>query len=430
MIMKKKVLIVVDSYFREYLPALFLQNTINSAGIDCRITSKFSLGVTYNKFRPDILILPKLHKMPHLAEIKKNTRIILLTAESFTGVKEGIPVYTKLWDIDKADYCFTWGSFDREAYKELNLFPKDRTITTGNPAIEHWYYPGKKPKSKKRIGIATSLRALTHSSASQNPISQIISLEDNGTSGFFDPPNHAESWVAFEAAWLRIIYDIVRDFKDYEISIRPHPLENKEHYEIYKKFHPNLSISKHSSISEWVQEIDYMLSFVSTSQLDAHVNGVRVISMRKLFPDSVMNYVTQSLTAMFKDDFPEPKNYQELREILVNYPATSNKLNAFLLDVFNFPTDKPSQNILGEIQKILKDDCPPAASRKVSLKPMHAFFSALPWGAELLLLFKDIKNYFLGTENVAVSYCPHRFSRNREIKKRVAIISTRSSSLP
>lgn len=415
--MKPKILIVIDSHNREYLPSLYLKHALEGESLECKITSKYSLGISYNNFKPDFVIIPKIHKIPHLSEIKKSSKVILMTAESFTGMKESIVSYTKLWETQNIDFCFSWGTFDKAVYEEIKLFPNVPTFVTGNPIIEPWYLNKKKEGGKKKIGITTSLRSMTHLAASQNPIEQIISMEDNGASGFFDPPNHAESWIAFEAAWLRIIYDLMKEFKSYEISIRPHPLEKKEYYQKFKDINPNVTISEHATINEWLDDVDFLLSFLSTSQLDAHVRGIKVISIKNLFPKSIIEGIPASLSAIFANFFPEPKDLNEVKSLIDSYVIKSSKIDTFLLDTFNYPTEKPSKKIVQQIKLLASSHVCNKVNRKVKLKPLQEFMSYLPMGAELFILLKDFKSTYLKGEKVAVSFCAHKILRNQKFKK-------------
>ena len=203
------------------------------------------------------------------------------------------------------------------------------------------------------IGLAMSLRALTHINATRNIIELIASMEKIGAGAFFDPPFHAESWIAFEAAWIRLIIQVIEAFPQKIFSIRPHPLEDKDLYKILERY-SNVRVSSAGSMVDWLDEIEVMITVLSTSQLDAYLRGVAVISLYELLPKEIVSSLPKAQLTGLDDHFPNPRTFDELEIFLVRKWERIDYFDKFAKDVFSFPSrNRPSENICKYLETVI-----------------------------------------------------------------------------
>ncbi|NUM88394.1 MAG: hypothetical protein HUU37_04235 [Bdellovibrionales bacterium] len=417
-----RVLIAIDSHKREYIAMRLLQDALRSEGIEAHLCSRYILRRAFNRFKPHAVIIHSSHKVPELPHIHKYAHIVLLQAESCTGNERAIlslaspEVFDARFDL--VDLRYSWGKFDQELLQTRRAFPNADLALTGHPISEVWYSKSqcrKIPSEKKVVGITTSLRAMTHISGGiRNPVALIQHIEANGPSGYFDPPHHAESWVAFESAWLRIVGDLIRELSGkYKIFLRPHPLENVELYRFLEKKY-GVTVHNEEDIGAWLDRIDVLLSYLSGSQIDAHVKGVRVVSIRRLFPQFIQDRIPEMLKLEHDGYYPAPASYQELLEMLRSPVAPDHRLDRFIENVFHYPSKtRPSVAIAAHLKEWL-------ATRKEKKAPFRPFPEnplvrllalILPID-DLSLIWREAKGRITGRETIALSFCRHKFLRN------------------
>ena len=143
-----RVLIVIDAVGREYLAAKLVAEELNERGIKAALCSKLALTMTYNRFKPDVVILPKTHKIKFLNLIHQQSVVLLAQAESFLGSVEAYESFSKFIAVDFVDGICCWGNVDYDYYIGNPRFSNIDVQLTGHPIIEFWYGDPVKVKSK------------------------------------------------------------------------------------------------------------------------------------------------------------------------------------------------------------------------------------------------------------------------------------------
>jgi surface carbohydrate biosynthesis protein len=411
---KLKVLLVIDVYKREYKGMLKLKRELTSRGAKVSLISRHVVEYAFNQVKPDIVILPKSHKINFIEHIHKHAYVILLQAESFSGSGESLVTFSKQgWKTDCIDMVFTWGEYDTKIYKSEGIFKHQVMKITGHPMIEDWYNKKEAKEgfdTKKVIGISTSLRAMTHDSAVKSFVTNVCHVEENGASGFFESPYHAEAWVAYEACIIRLIYNIIKMYPENRIMIRPHPTESIDAYNFLKGM-GNVSVCNSLSIFDWFSEIDVLLSYMSTSQLDAYVYGLHVITLK----DAIPLHVQEGIPKYYKQLdhlFPSFTSVDDLGKIINTGYRPNSEIDLFLENVFNYPNGgRASRNISNYIFGELDLDF--IFKNKRKFRPINVkHFRFVPnffRKDHVLMLVRDFRDIFLGVnDNVGGSYCLHR----------------------
>ena len=412
---KKIVLILIDSYPREQVAAERLRAALLDKGLNVEFCDRRLLEYAATRINPDAIILPKLHKVPQIEpDILSNTKVYLMMAESFTGATAGMKTYyttlASKWWLERLDGIFCWGQVDFDETRLHIINKGTRLHLTGHPITQAWLnQPVMAPdgsrdaaKKPKTIGITSSLRFFTHEQRPDRFIDAVVSLEDASSSGFFDPPNHCEGWIAYEACFIRVLHNIFTINTDIQFKIRVHPNETVDEYRAFEKRFSNVSVSKGGAFKDWLSGVDIMLSSYSTSMLDAAVYGRPVYSLSGLFPDFVRNLIPSGIAGM---EFV--KHFPELKEMDLSCLAQSDSVRndaevaKFLKSVFNIPSQESASEQISSIISADLDSKQANTARRII--PIEKICS----------LYMDLRSGFADN----VYYKPHRFLRNRKLKK-------------
>ena len=416
-----RVLLVVDSFDREFLAMRLTTAALEKRGVEVRLCSRPILGMTFNRFRPDVVVLPKTHKIVGLDAIHRSSAVVLVQAESFVGSEDSFKYLSAHLRKEYVDLVCCWGPFDHDFYTQNTVFPADRVHVTGHPMIESWYLPTAAQKtsfSSPVVGITSSLRAFTHKAHGSriNPFKSIIGIEEVGDSGYFLPPYHAEDWVAFEASWVRIVYQLIKENPDIRFRLRPHPLENPVHYKEYERF-PNLMVDSRGHIAEWLTSLDALCSSFSGSMLDGYFRRIPVVSIRNLIPARILAGIHPSIPDIpHEKHFVAPDTLAGVRNELHKPWHAIPEIDALGKRVFNFPDEKrPSERLADTIVR----HAPAICKAKSAFVPLpESRFERLcgpfSWSPDLRLAMLDWRDMVKHTNITATTYGRHRFLQNRK----------------
>jgi surface carbohydrate biosynthesis protein len=424
-----RVLLVIDSFDREYLSMRLLQSALRRRGVDARLCSRVVLGMSFNRFKPQVVVIPKTHKIVGLETIYRSSVVVLAQAESFSGSRNAFLHFSTSIKKEFVDIVNCWGEFDRDIYLEKGLFSPDQVVVNGHPITESWYLSSRISTniSNPVVGIAMSIRAFTHKAngPNANPVECVINAEDVGDSGYFLPPYHAEDWIAYEASWIRVVYQLIKENRDIRFVIRPHPLENSKLYEVFTRL-PNVQINSHGHISEWLSTIDVLCSAFSTSMLDAYFRKIPVVSIKKLIPNRILTCIHPAQTGIPHDaHFAAPDTFPDLRSLLHKVWRPISELDTLGRQVYNFPHERrPSEGLAETIVH-----CSPSLfeNKKAFERVQEGFFERLcgpfGWSPDLRLVLLHLRDMVGHTNITAAAYGRHRILRNRKYSSLVKQIS-------
>lgn len=378
------------------------------------------MAMTYNRFRPDVVVLPKTHKIVGLGEIHRGSVVILAQAESFVGSEDSFKYLSGNLKKEFVDLVCCWGPFDYDFYTNNGMFPPERTFITGHPIIDSWYLPHRNLRQNESpvVGITSSLRAFTHKALGSrpNPIASIIGIEEVGDSGYFLPPYHAEDWVAFEAAWIRIVYQIIKGNPDIRFRLRPHPLENSRNYKTFERF-PNLTVDSQGHIADWLSSVNVLCSSFSGSMLDGYFRRIPVVSLRNLIPEHILSSIHPSIPAIpHEKHFVAPNSLAGIRDELHKPWQPISGIDEIGKRVFNFPDSKRPSERLADV---IMEQVQPLLSTKAGFAPLpESRFERLcgpfGWSPDLRMAMLHFRDVIGNTNITATSYGRHRFVQNRK----------------
>ncbi len=256
----------------------------------------------------------------------------------------------------------------------------------------------------------------------------IYRLERKGGDGtYFLPPNHAESWIYWEAAFVRVLCNIVDQLvvpSKVKTQLRPHPFEMAHCYRSLQESSGGLlDVVKQGTMSEWLKGIGTLVTVLSASALDASVRNVPVISIKGLMPKSAADQIPPGYHYDYYDFFWQANGMDELKELVNNglagKLAVSPKLDQlakYIADHFVYPRIKPSAQLVAEqIAEFLGNhparSFKPMAYRRKAAGSVLSVAENIPFSCEALMFgywLNDIRQGNRAGGGPRITYLPWR----------------------
>lgn len=439
--MPQQVLIIIDGIRRELFGASLLARYLEGVGLKPILCGSHTFRDYYARYLPEAVVVP--HILLDLGDVAERSFVFVMPSESGNGQPDQVRtnhagsqqniVYPKC-----VDRFFCWGPMMKEVLLDTGVWREDQLAVTGSPATDHWLLPRPSSKSsQKLIGITTTFRAISNaaSPAKLNYFKWLDDAEASGGDGtFYEPPEHAESWMFFEASLARVMGMMIRTLvreRAEPLVIRPHPLESEIRYQYFSRLtNGQVSIDKGGTISEWLENKAILFTHMSASALDAVVRGVPVVSMKGLLdPDAVrkkpkhFQYAYEELLWQM-NDFHQAAEYVELASKGKLRPCRDERgMNDFLVRHFSFPRSCPAaQQIASEIQKILDAGHHGRAfsgrqsSRRGRSAVKDTVCQYVPLAATGISLGRFLYGLLPGRQDIRWSYQPWRLRERREAR--------------
>jgi len=190
--------------------------------------------------------------------------------------------------IGQASGVFGWGVEDTETLKRVYPEYSSRIHQTGSPRVDLWssrfddYWEAPKGMPDKPFLLVSS------NMGSANAIRPFHkSIQSEKFAGYFqrDPESFArrfnqigEDYRTTFAFIEAIQYLADKSNGDYDIVLRPHPVENIEAWKVYLEGIPNVHVIREGSISAWVNNAFAVMHNGCTTALEATISGTPVVT--------------------------------------------------------------------------------------------------------------------------------------------------------
>jgi surface carbohydrate biosynthesis protein len=313
------VLIIVNTYNRDYFGAKLLNLKLSKSGIKNKIVGKYSVIQAVNRYKPFIVIVYDVTSN-YIPIISSKTFIFYLSSESLSGDIELVksihqPVVQNITThLKYIDVVLCWGE---SFFNGLStLVDKSKLKITGSPTTDYYYH---KNKGKENcIGISTTFRKIAPVSDNGSIISDLYEVfKFSGKGIFFEEENNIEDWIAFEVSGITRLIQLTESLNDnqYKIYFRPHPAENESKYKFIEDLCDNVVVSNQESLKEWLSKVGCVISITSNSLVDAYACGKKAISIRSLIPEHVYEKIPKYLRKI-DSNFPTVGNIDELLKVI------------------------------------------------------------------------------------------------------------------
>lgn len=436
--MSKQVLIVIDNTKRELFGCTLLAHYLSAQGIRPILCSSYFFRYYYARYAPDAVVRPNA-LMDH-SELARKSFVFVLPAESGNGQPHQVkathggtsenPAYPA-----SVDRFFCWGPAMKEVLLETGRWREDQLIVTGGPSTDHWLLPRPNVRAgPPTVGVTTTFRALSNA-CPPNRLNHFQWLDEAETSGgdgtYYVPPEHAESWIFFEASLARVVVTLTRAIVrecDAKITIRPHPFEHPGRYRFFEKMGgERLVVTKRGTITEWVDHLSVLFTFLSSSAVDAVVRGIPVVSLKGVLDPAALGKIPVHFRYGFEeflwqmDDLGQAREYIRMAENGKLDPCRDERgFSDYLARHFSYPRTRPSAELIAmEIRKVLEGESDRKLERRRAehrrsedLREMLCRY--VPLSPEILSTGHYLWGLLPGHFDMSWAYLPWRMGTRRE----------------
>lgn len=367
---RKTVVIHIDALRREYLSAWLLGERFKRAGYRVLLTSRHSTARLLKFFTPNIFIPTHVFLIEprKLADfVKRGIKIYVSEVEGTDheiGVSTTYPdkAYNEAIDYSIFSGIFVWSNY---AYNWLIInrsIDPQKVYKNGSVRQSILSRPVRKTNAVV-VGILSRFEII-NTFDKRHFFSNLMTL---------DPEDADWRWYFERCAIDSETFSIVNKLmgillkKGYRISMRPHPNENLEGYQLLKdKFGTSFELDNSYSINEWLSSVSVVFGTTSTAFTEPYLAHIPIVSTSKI---QNFNYSAEDqvkLIRKFDMSAYTPATIEEAAGLCtqLSLPAKSS---AELDDYFNsfYSLDNPVDPIDRIIDVIEKENADSPATTSV-----------------------------------------------------------------
>ncbi len=289
--MSSRVLILADNAKRDLLAMRLLERAFAREGVETALYTLHTIALGFRKFRPHAVITSRAN-LEFARRASSCCRVYVVPSEgAYMTVETMLSVflgrsYFKLDSVEWVRRCYLWSDYVRDALRETGMFRADQLSVVGSPRLDVYrrYQRPERPRGRLTLGVAFSAKS---------------------TSAYYGSPHYAEAYFNFHAdesfpvtakgrhiediSWrdhaiLRLSMRYLKRFletTDGTIVFRPSPFEDVSEYLFLEHRYPGRVrvLRENIPLSDFLSEIDVLLTCWSTTGLEALIAGVPVVSI-------------------------------------------------------------------------------------------------------------------------------------------------------
>lgn len=406
--MKKKILVIpIEIQSRELDGALLLIHEAIKNGWIVLVGQKQKIFPILSQIKNSFFFLKSIvpGEISLLKKIKKNNNYIctldvetLITANLENSLKQRYNTQT----INLADLILFWGQYHfdnfKNTFKQLSTEQKDKLMITGSPIID---VVNLKKKLKKKIkvekkiliipsfGFANSVEKTKNvnlaldSMGVKDLISDIKDNKNNNKST--DLINYLK--LNFESqnegmkSFKKLIIHLSKVLTDYQILIRPHPMEKNEDWKECTA-QTNVKIDNEKNLFDQIASSEVVIHFNSTASIQSVLMGKKTI----LFFDIDKRF-KKIINPILEDISLVSNNLRSIEKLIIenHQIKTSNLLNYLKFTTFDKNLNS-SKLIIDKIKNSI-------ANNKNHLDPDNIFPNKFHYYSSYF--WYELKNYIV-----------------------------------
>lgn len=200
--------------------------------------------------------------------------------------------------IKQSSAVFGWGSEDVDTLKQLYPKYSSKIFKTGSPRADlwkslfsqYWNVPRKLP-ARPFLLVSSNMGLINN----RQPFYELVKIKKS--SGYFERDSKLFKEDFSRAAeeslkiseFIEAIQYLSNNNKEYDIVLRPHPLEDIEAWSFYLDGIPNVHVIREGSINAWVNNAFAVMHNGCTTAFEASVSNKPVITYAPLKLKHVLN---------------------------------------------------------------------------------------------------------------------------------------------
>lgn len=189
--------------------------------------------------------------------------------------------------INEASAVFAWGESDSSALKAIYSNQSQKIFKTGSPRADLWrtdFSPyWRKPKDflsrpyfliSSNMGLANNWKRLWE----RVEIDRAESFYDKDPERLIHQFGATAEDFRKTAEFIKAIRSLAHNNSDFDIVLRPHPVEEPHAWETYLRDIPGVYVIGEGAISEWIEGAFAVMHNGCTSALEATIAGKPVVT--------------------------------------------------------------------------------------------------------------------------------------------------------
>ena len=279
---KYKIVIRAFTLRRDVAVSVILAKILESKGCDVVIASCRDFTRLIKYWNPDAIIINTIGQINNCANHAPEAAIILFGGEGGNKkeASEAKIFSTNISAYEKVDKVLLWGAESEKFFHEfLPNADHSKLSICGNPRLDLAKYSQiKNDCRRKTIGFIGRYHTLNR----YNRVPAIFSMQNYSKKA-------GVTWqVENYFAMINLIHRII-DETEYNISIRPHPLEAPEGYDFMltkKPFKGRVEIDDSLDLAHWTAQQKVIVAPSSTSFFESYLLDIPVINIDYLTNNS------------------------------------------------------------------------------------------------------------------------------------------------
>jgi surface carbohydrate biosynthesis protein len=361
----KRVLLLVDQKGRDLASVLLIGEYLRAFGIHVSYCNKINMLAMAEQIRPDVLVLSCSEgQYKDLAcYVAPHCKIALMTQEGACSTKERTitrhtVLATEKTYISGLSRVYLWSEISKTWLVEEKIYPEEIIRVFGTSRFDSYRVLEKRkfdPAKKLRVGFANR-GATVNPAAKLNPVQELdaVRAKHGPHRVYTDVDREWEDWVWHSLASLRVNLNLVEMLAasgKYEIIFRPDPYENSESYNFLKNKYSCFQVNTDPILSNFISEIDVLVTEFSTVGLEALVVKKPVISTQKIIEPRLSEHtrIPAHVNPLHMQFYWKPENEAGFMKTLsdvvtekVSYAPEPEKAEEHIAEFYNLSLNETS----------------------------------------------------------------------------------------
>ena len=298
----KTVLLLVDQKARDLASVLLIGEYLKAMRVRTAICNKTNVLSAVLRHRPDVFVMSGTHGnfQAVARHIGPWCKLVLMTQEGACVTRDATILRHTLNGLSVSCYLaglsrvYLWGETSRRWLSEAGVYPDEVMRVVGTSRLDvyraaMWRARGSnesRPRDGLRIGVANR-GATVNPVSTANPVELLdhYRLEEGSHRAYIDTGREWEDWVWHSVASLRVNLNVIERLcanPNYDVVFRPDPFEKVESYRFLSDRYKNFRINSDPILHNFVNEIDVLVTELSTTGIEAFILKRPVLSTQKL----------------------------------------------------------------------------------------------------------------------------------------------------
>ena len=310
---KPRVVIRAFTLRRDLAAAMLLARQLEQKGCNVIVASGRDFARTLRHWKPDVTVINTVGQIQRCTETAPRTAIVMLPGEGANAKKHSDAVHlaNNPAAYEATDRFLLWGTATETYFHEfLPEVDHSKIVVCGNPRLDMTKFNPDLmdiPENQKTVGFISRYHTLNRYDAVPAIFSMQSLAKRDGVLW------QVENFFCMITLIRRIIEET-----DYQISLRPHPLEAPEGYSFINEgfFAGRVEIDDSVDLAAWTARQRVIITPSSQSFYEAYLLRVPIINLDPLTGNAERIRAINPNASLSQDISYTPKTYDEAIKLI------------------------------------------------------------------------------------------------------------------